>query len=75
MRIGECVATSYSALLQQIQWHNFTPKKCLIFGVLEHKTSKNGGEAVRKKVGRWLGAAFICLGLTEGRQHNRNRLG
>ena len=40
MRMGEHVATSWGVLLQQIQGQNFSPKKCLILGVLELKTRK-----------------------------------
>jgi hypothetical protein len=36
--MGECVATSCSALLQEIQEKNFPPKKWLVFRVLELKT-------------------------------------
>jgi hypothetical protein len=38
IRMGECVATSCSALLQEIQEKKFPPKKWLVFRVLELKT-------------------------------------
>jgi len=40
------------------------PKKCSILGVLEFKTRKNGGEALRKKVGA-AGRGIYIPGLTE----------
>jgi hypothetical protein len=40
------------------------PKKASLFGVLELKTHKNE-EVVGKKVGGWLGAAFIAPSLIE----------
>jgi hypothetical protein len=62
--MGECVATSCGALLQEIKEQNFPPKKWLVFRVLELKTREKWRRSLTKKMGL-VARCIYSLSLTE----------